>query len=739
MKIIPTSSRDQVLGVMVDGRELKIAHLARQGAEIAILNLETVSLHHRLGKIKTAAALASNPAEEAGKDIFGFEEAAQRSEEMFESPTEEGDVSSLLINAFGKYLEKRMPLAVNVPEGQATYYSFESNFGLKGKKLRKRLRDEISPLAGGSLDMAMLDYFQSASAALNTVVSEGSIPLIDELLELRNFLPAPPVIRSVSANEIALVNLTRVSLELKPDEITALIYIGSDFSRVIMLRGDQPISFLQTIREGYQTPQICQTLFSKILLEQEEAGLSEVHQIALTGEVGVPHAHDFFTKQFPEARVHLVTPGILNTQLITAEQIAIFPNYAIPVALAWEVLDRKDPRFIRMDLLPPSIREGQKSFKVAWHGFALLGAIFGLMLLLSYQGLGRWSHIRALEKSVVRQQQTLESLQPDLLYIGQIQSQVSDYQKNLTFMDSLIVDPGKWSRLFSKLAQDFKSVNEIWIDNITSEPAGFTMIGKALIRDRIPKLSDCLPNTSLKRVTRVISEKGEITYEYELTAGIPAPDTTRSTNPFPPGTDRVNTPGGGIAGETASILVEPQTEPIPPLPASPPPSVASAPASNPSEAVATAQAPEINTEPEATAKPAATSELPRPMSGARKIYTDGIDLVYAGDLAGAMKAFSSLLEQFPDARQAAAARYWLGECRYAEGDFAAAVQDFAASLDYEINTKREAALLMLGLTYLKLGQDDKAKTQFEALLEEFPNGEYTQKARGFVQHLSTQG
>ncbi|HEX7343072.1 MAG TPA: hypothetical protein VF398_02325, partial [bacterium] len=256
MKIIPTSSRDQVLGVMVDGRELKIAHLAKQGAEIAILNLETVSLHHRLGKIKTPAALTSNAAEEAGKDIFGFEEAAQRSEEMFESPTEEGDVSSLLINAFGKHLEKRIPLAVNVPEGQATYYSFESNFGLKGKKLRKRLRDEISPLAGGSLDMAMLDYFQSASGALNTVVSEGSIPLIDELLDLRNFLPAPPVIRSVSANEIALVNLTRVSLELKPDEITALIYIGSEFSRVIMLRGDQPISFLQTIREGYQTPQI---------------------------------------------------------------------------------------------------------------------------------------------------------------------------------------------------------------------------------------------------------------------------------------------------------------------------------------------------------------------------------------------------------------------------------------------------------------------------------------------------
>jgi len=302
MKILPLSSRDQVLGVMVDGREIRIAQLARQGSEIAILNLETVSLHHRLGKIKTPAAVATAGSEDSGKDIFGFEDTAQRSDEMYDSPTEEGDVSALLINVFSKYLESRMPLAVNIPEGQATYYNFESDFGLKGKKLQKRLHDEISPLAGGTLDMAMLDYFQSAGGALTTVVSEGNIPLLDELLELKTFLPSAPIIRRVNANEIALVNLTRLSLDLKSEEITAVVYIGNDFSRVIMLRGEQPISFLQTIREGYQTPHICQTLFSKILLEQEEAGLAEVHQIVLTGEIGIPRAHDFFSKQLRPAR-----------------------------------------------------------------------------------------------------------------------------------------------------------------------------------------------------------------------------------------------------------------------------------------------------------------------------------------------------------------------------------------------------------------------------------------------------
>lgn len=711
MKGFGKGSHEQILGVMIDGRELKIAHLGRQGGEIVIHALESVTLQHRLGKIHMAKAVTPTASENAGQDIFGLEETAGYARDFPEPEVEEGDVSTALVNTFSKYLLKRVPIAINVPEGQTTYYSFESDFGLKGKNLIKRLREEISPLAGGSLDMAVLDYFKSETGALTVVVSEGSIPLVEELIELKNFLPTQPLFSLVGSNEIALVNLVRMNLDLRSDEITAVVYIGCEFSRVIMMRGENPISFLQTIREGYQTPQICQTLFSKILLEQEEAGLVEINQIALTGEIGVPRAFEFFSKQFPEAKVQLLTPGPLNTQLLQAEQIAIFPNYAVPVALAWEALEKKDPRFIRADLVPASIKEQQKLFKVTWHGFVLLGLIFVFMLLLSYQGLSRWNSIKSLEESVRRKQETIESLQPDMALIGQLQSQMGNYRSNLGFLDSLIVDPGKWSRLLNKLAQDFQSVNRIWIEAISSEPAGFHMVGKALARDRIPRLAECLPEVDLKRVTRVINEEGVVTYEYEMTAGIPAPDTCRTPSLFQPGNDHVNTPGGSIPGATAESPKQNTVQPEPTVEAQEKPADPSAPL---------------------------TDHAP-PESGAAGLYQSGLAMVREGNVQKALEAFAALVAEFPQAKETPAAKYWIGECHYAQGDFTTAAADFQASLGYPINRKREAATLMLGLTYLKLGQDDQARIQFEALLQEFPDGEFSQKARSLLQQMSTEG
>jgi len=40
------------------------------------------------------------------------------------------------------------------------------------------------------------------------------------------------------------------------------------------------------------------------------------------------------------------------------------------------VLDPKNPDYYSIDLLPQSFREGQKVFKLAWHGYLLMLLIF---------------------------------------------------------------------------------------------------------------------------------------------------------------------------------------------------------------------------------------------------------------------------------------------------------------------------------------------------------------------------
>jgi TolA-binding protein len=789
MKLVSRNHQKHVLGVFVDGRDLRLAHLGWEHGEIVIHALESMTLQHRMGKIRTvksAATLGHDPSD--GKDVFGLEDQGTGPEIAYEDEASEGDVSSALINIFSKYPLSKMRLSVNSPEGQTTYYSFEDNFKLKGTKLQKRLREEIGPLAGGVVDSCHLDHFTSPTGELTAVVFEGSIPIIEELLEVKTFLQGgAPYIALVQSNELALVNLARVALDLPESGLSALIYIGADFSRVIILKGENPLSFVQPIHEGYTSPQVCQTIFSKILLEQEEAGLPEIENLILAGEVGMTRAFDFFTKQFPEAKVQSFTPGPLNVNELKPEEIAIFPNFAIPVALAWQVLDRKNHRFISTNLLPPNIKESQKYFKIAWHGVVLLGVVFSCMALLSYQALTQRRDIRVLQTSIRQKQESIESLQPELTVLNQIQGQVSNYRTNLEFLDSLIVDPGKWSRLFAKLTDQFHAVNDIWIEDIKSDSGGFTMIGKALARDRIPKLAAGLDGSQLKRVTRTNSEGEDLTYEFELTAKVPAPQIKESLSDSLYTGDRGITPGGAIppvtsiekavsapssdkmVSATTSKMADPAPatttpvttasqpdqksalEAIPEL-ASPPPApqkveqIAAATSVPKPEPVSLSAKNE--TAVKSTSEPVPTTSINKTQADTKpaapkklfsESYNQGIRLVRAGDTSGAIKTFQEVIAADPQGPEAAAGHYWIGECHFAAGEYSSALDDFQCSLGYEVNPKHEAAMLMLGLTHFKLKQYDSARKWFNDLLEKFPSGEYASCAGTYLKSLDKIG
>lgn len=747
---------------MVDGTDLKIAHLGWEKNEITIYSLESVSLPVRLGKYRPQNYNQNVAAYDSLQgDVFGLESGEPDQPVIIEENSENApaDASGTLVNVFTRYPLRKTSLAVNIPEGQATYYNFESNFDLKGKKLDKRLREEIAPISGGTMDSALLDSFPTEAGGLMVVMAEGNIPIIDELRDIKNFLPGGiPHYSLVSSNEIAIVNLVRSTLDPPSDQITAVVYIGCDFSRVIIMRGCEPISFVQSIREGYSSPQVCHTIFSKILLEQEEAGIPDINKIVLAGEIGMTRAFEFFSRQFPDAEVGPITSGPLNTNLLKSEEIAIFSNYAIPVSMAWEALDRKNQSFLRTDLMPVSVRDSQKAFKVAWHGFALLGVVFCGMVLLSYQGISRYNNIKSLQHSIQTKRANNEALQPDLALVNQFQTQIATAKTNLDFMDSVIVDPDKWSRLFSNLTENFKNVKKIWIDRVQSTPEGFTMIGRSLSRDRIPQLAGNLPGVFLQRVTRVISEAGEVVYEFELTAQIPepikenepelpnnpaleesAPIDNSTSLPIADGasaepSEQVNSAAMGpmLPSTQADVKPEELSAPVEPVKVTPP--VEKAKPKTADEKPAAKLQTDNTQKPGAPPAASNNSAVSNASSASEDLYQNGIRLIKESKKREALAEFGLLVDKFHDAPEAPAANYWVGECYYALEKYSEAAAAFEASLTYKKNTKAEAALLMLGSSYDKLGQTDKARQQYEALLQRFPNGQYVSAAQNKLDH-----
>jgi tol-pal system protein YbgF len=123
-------------------------------------------------------------------------------------------------------------------------------------------------------------------------------------------------------------------------------------------------------------------------------------------------------------------------------------------------------------------------------------------------------------------------------------------------------------------------------------------------------------------------------------------------------------------------------------------------------------------DPGSIAPPPATTSLPP-----QQQYDAAMQLLRAGDYAGAEGGLELFLELNPDHALASNAAYWLAETHYVRRSYAAAAAAFARN--YRVYGKDDAKapdnLLKLGMSLGGLEETDKACRTFEELTREFPS------------------
>jgi TolA-binding protein len=73
--------------------------------------------------------------------------------------------------------------------------------------------------------------------------------------------------------------------------------------------------------------------------------------------------------------------------------------------------------------------------------------------------------------------------------------------------------------------------------------------------------------------------------------------------------------------------------------------------------------------------------------------------------------------------------YWMGECSFQLKDFSQAIQHFQLVQGYKFSEKRDDAQIMIAQCYERLGDKQKAKTEYQKLLDLYPTSEYAKRAR----------
>ena len=116
-------------------------------------------------------------------------------------------------------------------------------------------------------------------------------------------------------------------------------------------------------------------------------------------------------------------------------------------------------------------------------------------------------------------------------------------------------------------------------------------------------------------------------------------------------------------------------------------------------------------------------------------YLDALDDFYVRKYDRAIRKFGSLISQGGSSELLDNCQYWIGEAYYAKGNYYQAIAEFQQVLAWGNSNKANDAQLMIGLAFMKLGETDLAREEFNTLVTFSSDSQSAQKARKYLQEL----
>ncbi len=499
---------NNAIGLYVDGVDLKVAHVARRGRKIILLDLFDAKLAQ---KLEVGAPVAAGMGFESAAETIDLTQATIPEE----SPEDENN-SAVITEVFNRY-KKRQLLALSVGEPYVFYHPIEVQDKLKRDKVIARIVDELQATRTGiAKDQVQLLSTNSETSFVG-VVREKEIPVLDLIMSARPFLGARmPKIGFVESSDIALVNLVKTNYPLKDDEITVIVYVGVEYTRLIFMRGRSLFNIAPIISEGADSFSVQNTIYSRILLGQDNLSLPRIDQVILCGECKNFDIKGFLSSLLVGAEVdYLKLRGIDDSQL-PAGGADLIPQYAVPIATAARAAVGKSKSYYAADLTPDRVRESQKTFKLAWHGLVLAILVFGSTFFFTYNYASNKSDISRLTSEVVGKRTQAAEVTTLKSQIGKVTSQFGKYSTAIAILDSLAPNTERWSTLLSSLSGSIRSVGSLWLTDVHETNGGMYYVqGFSEYRDRIPRFAELYPGSVLRKVA-IADIRGKTVYDFQI-------------------------------------------------------------------------------------------------------------------------------------------------------------------------------------------------------------------------------
>ncbi len=275
---------------------------------------------------------------------------------------------------------------------------------------------------------------------------------------------------------------------------------------------------------------------SRLLLEQDNMGIPRIDKVILAGECQKIAFDEFLREQLPDVEVKYLRTPEVDTSALPADLQEAIPEYAVAISTAWKMLDEKHPAFFPVNVLPESVREGQRSFKLAWHGYVLFVLVFLSTFYFTTRYTGLKQELGQKEGTLALLQEKVSENDKLKAAIGALNDQIGRYNTALAVYDSLVPGSDMWNRSLAHLSKGVEDLGAIWITEMRSMGGGsISLQGYALYRARIPRIAALFDNATLTKVeVKEIRVNSPPVYNFTIT--VPPQVTKADSAATPVGT-----------------------------------------------------------------------------------------------------------------------------------------------------------------------------------------------------------
>jgi len=679
-------------GIYKDGLKVKIAQLSLHNGIISVQSLEETMLSSALFRQevedKEEGVLPFEQEEELQElseiedEAFSLPEVSEfESTEKFDTSTKEDMLPGLrdLQNFLQQFPLERGKISFNANDEQISYFRFDSSYGTRN--LHKRLQEELLSKDEIKAKNHSFDYILNPDKSGFAFIHTGKFRLFHALRDVNLILSKERYFYDhIDPNEIALINLVKHNYDFTEDEYSLLLYIGFDYKVGIVLMNGIQIKTFPIIVPDSDEVSMRETIYSKVLLEQDISDIHITKNIILAGDSTTDEDLEYFRSAAQEGdNITRINLGRLSIQegmeeTITPEKIA---KYAIPIEIAWKTLEPKNKNFSSTNLLPNRVIENQKYFKIAWHGFLVLAAIFYFAFSGTIKNLELKQDTIEYEKKNYKIERELTKNRELILRLNEIKAKLNVLKENMAKVDMLMGKKNQWHHILDIYSNSLNKNRLSWISDISSNDKGFTVDGFTTNQRAVIAFSKLFQESRITNVSK--NETQELTiWKFNISSNYPDPESWKN-----------------IETETTETMKPAQQEET--------------------------NIEKIEEKPEIEVITESSKEI-------TEKYNSILSLYFSGDINSAFDQFSKFVKSYPQHKMTYNAKYFIGECLYLMNRYTESREILETV--YKLNgSKSPDALIMLGNCSEKENDLKLAVQYWNILIEKFPDNDLSKAAK----------